>query len=327
MDVIVTSDLTKYYGRARGIDGLDLHVKKGDIFGFIGPNGAGKSTTIRTLLGLIKPTSGEASVLGMDITRERRKILENTGYMPSETAFDHGMRVRDIISYSARLRHKDCSAYAGELCERLALDKNRKIDDLSLGNRKKVSIVCAMQHQPELYIFDEPTSGLDPLMQKAFFEIILEQKARGATVFLSSHVLSEIQRYCNRAAIVREGRVIACDAVENLAKTKAKRVTVYGEGDMAGFCQLEAMETRDFQSSGTSVSFLYHGDMKKLVYRLSGLPVTDLTIAEPDMDEIFLHYYSGESREEGTHYYSGENGEESIDNYNDESGEGRTKRW
>ena len=225
---ITAAALTKYYGKARGIDGLNLEVETGDFFGFIGPNGAGKSTTIRTLLGLISPTSGKAQVLGLDIEKDSRAILQRVGYLPSDTAFYNGMKVREILKLSADLRKKDCSASAAELCERLQLDVNRKVEDLSFGNRKKVGIVCALQHDPELLILDEPTGGLDPLMQHEFFSILQERNRKGVTVFLSSHVLSEIQRYCTRAAVIREGSIVACDSVDNLAQTRAKKVTLRG---------------------------------------------------------------------------------------------------
>ena len=162
MDAIKTTSLTKYYGRARGITDMNLTVEQGDFFGFIGPNGAGKSTTIRTLLGLTSPSEGSAQILGMDISRQKEEILSHVGYMPSEASFYRNMRVRDVIGFSAELRRRDCRAEARNLCERLELDVNKKIRELSLGNRKKVSIVCALQHMPEVCILDEPTSGLDP---------------------------------------------------------------------------------------------------------------------------------------------------------------------
>ena len=201
MHVIETKKLTKYYGKARGIIDLDLRVEQGEFFGFIGPNGAGKSTTIRTLLGLISPTSGSAMLFGKDITTEKEAILQHIGYLPSEALFYQGMKVKDILKLSADLRKRDCTAEAALLCERLQLDISRKAEELSFGNRKKVAIVCALQHKPELLVLDEPTGGLDPLMQKEFFEILRERNQEGASILLSSHVLSEIQRNCTRAAI------------------------------------------------------------------------------------------------------------------------------
>ena len=175
MEAIRIENLSKYYGKARGIEQINLSVAEGEFFGFIGPNGAGKSTTIRTLLGLVSPTGGHAAVLGFDIVKEKEKILARTGYLPSEAMFHSGMRVRDVLKLSAALRKKDCRDVAAGLCERLQLDTGRKVDELSFGNRKKVAIVCALQHEPQLLILDEPTSGLDPLMPKAFFEILRER--------------------------------------------------------------------------------------------------------------------------------------------------------
>ena len=286
MRAIQTTQLTKYYGAARGIVGLDLSVEQGEFFGFIGPNGAGKSTTIRTLLGLIAPTSGSAQVFGMDAVRDREAILRRVGYLPSEAVFYSGMRVRDVFRLSADLRGRDCSAEAKRLCERLQLDAARKADELSFGNRKKVAIVCALQHNPDLLILDEPTGGLDPLMQKEFFEILRERNRSGATVFLSSHVLSEIQRNCTRAAIIRDGRIIACDRVEALAQTSARRVSVRGK------VNLEPLDgIRDRKELGDSVSFLFSGDKNRLLRTLAAGQVDDLSVTEPDLEEVFLHYY------------------------------------
>ncbi|MDE6956136.1 MAG: ABC transporter ATP-binding protein [Oscillospiraceae bacterium] len=208
MPVIQINHLTKTYGKARGITELTLHVPENVCFGFIGPNGAGKSTTIRTLLGLLSPTAGAARVLGLDCVRDREKILDQVGYMPSEAMFYPDMRVSEVIRLSASLRRRDCRAETAALCEALELDTRKRIRELSLGNRKKVSIVCAMQHRPRLYILDEPTSGLDPLVQRAFWAELENRRKEGAAVFLSSHVLYEVQRYCDRAAILREGRLV-----------------------------------------------------------------------------------------------------------------------
>ncbi len=286
MEAIKTEKLTKYYGKARGITGVDLAVEQGEFFGFIGPNGAGKSTTIRTLLGLISPTSGAASVLGKDIIKENRAILENVGYMPSEAAFYPGMRVKDILRLSADLRGKDCGGEAAALCERLKLDTDRKVQELSYGNRKKTAIVCALQSDPALLILDEPTGGLDPLIQREFFDILKERNSRGTTVFFSSHVLHEVQRNCTRAAVIREGRIIACGSVESLANTGAKRVSVRG-----GFEPEALPDVKDVSRGDNTVSFLYGGDIKELLQKLAVSGVEDVNITEPDLEEIFMHYY------------------------------------
>ena len=289
MHVIETKKLTKYYGKARGIIDLDLRVEQGEFFGFIGPNGAGKSTTIRTLLGLISPSSGSAMLFGKDITTEKEAILQHIGYLPSEALFYQGMKVKDILKLSADLRKRDCTAEAALLCELLQLDISRKAEELSFGNRKKVAIVCALQHKPELLVLDEPTGGLDPLMQKEFFEILQERNQQGAAILLSSHVLSEIQRNCTRAAIIRDGRIIACDSVDALSRTNAKRITVHGDVDLDSLSGV-----RDKKASEASVSFLYSGDMNSLLRTLSSGQVYDLTVTEPDLEEVFLHYYEKE---------------------------------
>ena len=214
--MIQIEHLTKTYGKARGVTDLTLHVPAGGCFGFIGPNGAGKSTTIRTLLGLLSPTAGSARVLGLDCVRERNAILAQVGYMPSEAMFYPDMRVSEVVRMSADLRRRDCRAQAAKLCEALELDTHKRIRELSLGNRKKVSIVCAMQHRPRLYILDEPTSGLDPLVQRAFWSELENRRKEGATVFLSSHVLYEVQRYCDRAALIREGRLVVEGTTQEL---------------------------------------------------------------------------------------------------------------
>lgn len=286
MNAVQISNLSKFYGKARGIIDLSLTVEEGEFFGFIGPNGAGKSTTIRTLLGMIRPTFGDAQIFGMSVRRKRKKILENVGYLPSEAIFYSGMRVNDILKLSADLRKTDCHKETQKLCERLQLDVEKKVEELSFGNRKKVAIVCALQHKPRLLILDEPTSGLDPLMQREFFQILRERNERGATIFLSSHVLSEIQRNCTRAAIIRDGRLIACDSVEELSRSSAKRVAVHGQvqlNDLQGIRDLE--ETED------GVSFLYNGDISCLLQTLSEGNIKDLSVSEPDLEEIFLHYY------------------------------------
>ena len=286
MDVIKTAKLTKYYGKSRGIIDLDLNVEQGEFFGFIGPNGAGKSTTIRTLLGLIAPTCGSAMIFGKDITKEKERVLRDIGYLPLEALFYQGMRVKDVLTLSAKLRKKDCKAESELLCERLQLDTARKIEDLSFGNRKKVAIVCALQHRPSLLVLDEPTGGLDPLMQKEFFDILRERNKEGATILLSSHVLSEIQRNCTRAAIIRDGRIIACDSVDVLSQTSAKRITVHGTINLESLSGI-----RDRKETKDSVSFLYSGDMGSLLAVLSSGRVDDLTVTEPDLEEVFLHYY------------------------------------
>jgi ABC-type multidrug transport system, ATPase component len=282
---IAIQNLTKTYGKNRGIENVTFEVAKGEIFGFLGPNGAGKSTTIRCLLGLIKPISGSAEILGCDIVKDHREIMKRIGYIPSETMFYPSMKVSEVIKFAADVRGINCAEEAAKLCERLKVDTKKRIDELSLGNRKKVGIVCAMQHKPELFIFDEPTSGLDPLIQAEFFELVKEYNRQGATCFLSSHVLSEVRKYCHRAAIIREGKLIACDTIENLAHTGAKFVRVEGTNAL----QLEGMSKVTPTDNG--VEFVYSGDMNALLKALSATEVKDLSIEEPSLEDVFMQYY------------------------------------
>lgn len=267
-------NLSKSYGKKRGVTNLTLEVEQGDIFGFLGPNGAGKSTTIRSLLGLIRFQEGKASILGMDVKTQSKEILREIGYMPSEAMFYPSMRVKDVIRFAADMRKTDCSEEAEMLCERLMIDQSKKIEELSLGNRKKVSIVCAMQHKPKLFIFDEPTSGLDPLMQAEFFKLVLEYNRQGTTCFLSSHVLSEVKKYCHHAAIIREGELICTDTVENLTRTNAKRIHMIKDG--------------------VEENFVYKGNLNELFAGFAGHDIEDIVIEEPELDEIFIHYYQAE---------------------------------
>lgn len=273
--------LTKNYGKNRGVRNISFWVEKGDIFGFLGPNGAGKSTTIRSILGLLHFQQGEMKILGMDSVKQQKELLARIGYMPSEAMFYPAMKVRDVIRLAADVRRRDCRAEAEKICGILELDTGKKIEELSLGNRKKVSIVCAMQHKPELLILDEPTSGLDPLMQEAFFQLILDYNSQGTTCFLSSHVLTEVKRYCKNAAIIKEGEIIRVDTVENLSKSNLRKVKIW-----------EAGEER---------SFSYSGNMKELIGKLNGMELSDVLIEEPGLDELFMHYYSetgdGEDKE------------------------------
>ena len=289
MKAVQIEKLSKLYGKNRGIQDLDLTVEEGDCMGFVGPNGAGKSTTMRILLGLIFPSSGSAKVFGKDVVKEKTQILREVGYLPSEAVFYSGLKVKEILSLSSKLRGMDCSAEADRLMERLKLDPDRRVEELSYGNRKKVAIVCALQSNPRLLILDEPTGGLDPFMQREFFEIIRERNREGVTVFLSSHILSEVQRSCKRAAVIREGKVIACDSVEKLAQSSARRVTLYGEAELGNLPGV-----KDLEKGEGVLSFLFSGDMKGLLQRLSEGHIRDLRVAEPDLEEIFLHYYETE---------------------------------
>ena len=286
MQVIKTENLTKYYGDVRGIDGVSLTVPEGAFFGFIGPNGAGKSTLIRTLLGLISPSSGSAKIFDRDILEGKIDNLRDIGYLPAEIEFYSGMKVKDVLRFAAKMRGLNCDDEAKELCRRLDLDIERKVDELSLGNKKKVGIVCALQHKPKLYVLDEPTSGLDPLMQQEFFRILKERNDEGATVFLSSHVLSEIKKYCRSAGIIRAGGLVLVDTVDKLGHTGVKKVSYKGTSGTPELIGIEDVKTDDEQTS-----FLYSGDVKALLSALSLMDISDVSITDPELDEIFINYY------------------------------------
>ncbi|MDP3447300.1 MAG: ABC transporter ATP-binding protein [Eubacteriales bacterium] len=285
---IETKKLTKYYGKARGIVDVDLAVEEGEIFGFIGPNGAGKSTTIRTLLGLIKKSGGSASIFGMDCEKDKVKILSEVGYLPGEVFYYDNMRAVDLLRYSASFFKKDCTARIRELADTLSLDLNKKIEDMSQGNKKKVGIVQGLLHAPRLIILDEPTSGLDPLMQRTFFDLIQRENERGATVLFSSHILSEVQRICDRVAIIKEGRIVDLRSIDDLRKNSYKKVSFTTENPIADF---SLAGVRQIAHDGQQTSFLYSGDINALLSKLASLPLIDADVSEPELEEIFLHYY------------------------------------
>ena len=290
MAIVEVSHLKKYYGAARGIEDVSFSVEEGEFFGFIGPNGAGKSTTIRTLLNLIRPTAGSATIFGKDANRFTPEIAQRVGYLPSEVFYYDGMRAGDLLKYSASFYKKDCSERIKRLAAALDLDLKKKIDDLSFGNRKKVGIVQALLHEPKLIILDEPSAGLDPLMQQRFFELLHEENKKGATVLFSSHVLSEVQKLCNRVAIIKEGRIIQLDAVGAIRDNSYKRVALEAK---------EPLDSSAFQMDGvaslevnlSAASFIFRGNVNQLLAALSKLELVNVTIAEPDLEEIFLHYY------------------------------------
>lgn len=286
--------LTKSYGKSRGIIDVSMQVENGEIFGFIGPNGAGKSTTIRTLLALLRPTSGQANIFGMDCIENSTQIAQRVGYLPSEVFYYDGMRVRDLLAYSAGFYKKDCKKRITELTERLDLDTTKKIDDLSFGNKKKLGIVQGLLHEPDLIILDEPTLGLDPLMQKTFFELIRGENQRGATILMSSHILSEVQRICGRVAIIKEGRILTIDTISALKEKNVRRFVMEAK-DSISPSMLNIEGVKDLAIRDKYCEFIFRGDVNSILSKLSAIPLDSITISEPDLEEIFLHYYSKEA--------------------------------
>ncbi len=288
MDIISTENLTKYYGKTKGIENLSLNVQAGEVFGFVGPNGSGKSTTIRTLLALIHKTSGKAKIFGLDTEKDNTEILKRVGYLPSEVFYYDRMSAKELLNYSASFYPQDCSTRIKELAQTLEVNLDQKIEDMSLGNKKKVGIIQGLLHKPELIILDEPTSGLDPLMQKVFFDLIKEENKKGATIFFSSHILSEVQRLCDRVAIIKNGSIVKIQKMEDLKHNQVKKVElVINEGRF----NKELIGITDYQEKGNEVSFLYQGDLNNLVNRLNELKLINLEISEPSLEEVFLHYY------------------------------------
>lgn len=289
MGIVDLRHLTKTYKGNRGIEDVSFSIEEGEIFGFIGPNGAGKSTTIRTLLNFIYPTSGSATIFGQDIVKDSKTIRQNVGYLPSEIHYYDDMKVMDLLTYSARFHKKLDQVRLRKLAARLELDLTRKIEDLSFGNRKKVGIVQALLHEPKLIILDEPTSGLDPLMQSHFFELLTEERDRGATIFFSSHILSEVQKMCDRVAIIKEGKLINVDTIEHLTKNKVKNITITLE--QTGQIELELSGIVKKEIHDNEIKLLYSGEIKVLLSKLNELPIQDVLIEEPSLEEVFMHYY------------------------------------
>ncbi len=289
MNIIETNHLTKYYGKSRGIVDVSFNVEEGEIFGFVGPNGAGKSTTIRLFCSLIYPSSGEAKIFGKDVIKYGPEIRQDIGYLPSEVFYYDRMKVIDLLKYSASFYQKDCTERMYELADIMELELKRRIDDLSYGNRKKVGIVQGLMHHPKVLLLDEPTSGLDPLMQNRFYELIREENERGATVFLSSHILGVVQKMCTRVAIIKEGSVIKIEDIKTLQKDNYKKIRVTAtdldpaQFDLEGVLNLE-------KENGV-VGFFYKGDINVITRKISENEVSDVTIEEPTLEEIFMHYY------------------------------------
>lgn len=287
MESIKIKNLTKTYGKARGIDNIDLTINKGEIFGFIGPNGAGKSTTIKCIMNLINKNSGDIYINEKNDVKSNYKVKEEIGYLPSEIHLYEDLTVKKMLEYSESFYKKDCSKRKKELVKRLDIDLNKKIDQLSLGNLKKVGIVLALMHQPKIVIMDEATSGLDPLMQEQFYEILEEEKQKGTTIFFSSHILSEIKRICDKVAIIREGKIIKIDTIENLSDSQLIKVTI--ESDQINQIKEELKLQEEIKND--ELKFMYKEDINKLINVLSKYQIKKMLLEESSLEEIFIHYY------------------------------------
>lgn len=293
MNVIELNGLTKSYGKARGIVNVSFHVEEGEIFGFIGPNGAGKSTTIRTLLGLIHPTSGSATIFGKDSVKDAPEIAKDIGYLPSEVFYYDNMKVIDLLNYSASFYKKDCSKRIKELAAIMELDLTKKIDDLSYGNKKKVGIVQGLLHEPKLIILDEPTGGLDPLMQQKFFDLLRGENKKGTTILFSSHILSEVQKLCDRVAIIKEGKIIEVEKMSTLKQDTYKKIKIETVSNQDGK-QFEVPGVTKLTQEDHFISFLFKGNINLIMKKIAEMEIRNVWIEEPSLEEIFLHFYEKE---------------------------------
>jgi ABC-2 type transport system ATP-binding protein len=294
---IETAAITKFYGESPGIIDLDLQVQVGEVFGFIGPNGAGKSTSIRVLLNFLFPTRGAGTVLGLDIIEDSIEIRRRTGYLPGDLSMYDTMTAREFLSYFANLRKVDTKREMASLAERFELDLDRKIKDFSTGNRQKVGVVNAFMHEPELLILDEPTAGLDPLMQQEFQTLINEVRAAGRTVFLSSHILPEVDRIADRVGIVRENRLIAVDSVEGFKAKARSTVTVQFAGAVkeSAFADLNGVQSTESRNHGSVLTVTVSGSLDAVIKEASHHDVVSISTRDSELEEVFLSYYAGDS--------------------------------
>jgi ABC-2 type transport system ATP-binding protein len=289
--VIETTELTKRYPGKLALDHLNLSVHKGEIFGYLGPNGAGKSTTIRLLLDLIRPTEGSARLLGMDTRRQSVAIKRHIGNLPSEAQLWDHLTGEQVLRYLCNLRPGCDWNYANQLAERLYLDLTIRTRDYSTGNRRKLGLIQALMHRPALLILDEPTSGLDPLMQQTFYELMREIRADGRTVFLSSHVLSEVEAICDRVGILREGRLQAVERITDLTRVHYRWVTLYSDRafDRAEWSALPGVSDVSLVAGG--IRMRAAGSLDAIVKQAAQITVQDMRIEEPGLEDIFLTYY------------------------------------
>lgn len=297
VNIIDINNLTKRYGKARGIEDITFQVAEGEIFGFIGPNGSGKSTTIRTLLNFLYPTSGSAKILGKDVVKDSKYIRQHIGYLPSEVHYYDDMKVNELLRFSSGFYSGNAEKHALLLAQRLQLDTTRKIEDLSFGNKKKVGIIQALMHEPKLLILDEPTAGLDPLMQSIFFDLLKELQQKGTTIFFSSHYLGEVQKLCDRVGIIKEGRMIKIENMEDMRANQFKKVHLHFHGKWENKIQIQGVLQEHI--TDTSYEFIYNGHTRELLEQLRFIPFDDVTIEEPSLEEVFMHYYE---KEEGEHH-------------------------
>ena len=288
-NAIEIKNLTKNYGRQRGIENINLEIPKGIVYGFIGPNGAGKSTTIKCIMNMIRKNSGEIIINGKKVENKNYEVKQEIGYLPSEIHLYEDLTVKKLLKYSASFYKKDCTQKTEKLVKRLEIDINKKIEELSLGNLKKVGITLALMHNPQFIIMDEATSGLDPLMQEEFYKILEEEKAEGKTIFFSSHILNEVKRICDKVAIIKEGKIVKIEDIESLEDTNIIKVKIEAEEIEKLEKELEIEQVITKQEN--KIEFLYSKEINSLIEKISKYKISKLLIQEIDIEEIFMHYY------------------------------------
>jgi ABC-2 type transport system ATP-binding protein len=286
-EVIKIKNLSKYYGNIMGVKNINLTINQGEIFGFIGPNGAGKSTTIRAMLNFLFPTSGKIEIFGLDSVEDSNLIKEKVGYVPSEVNYYDYMKVRDLFNFNKSLYPNVTQKEIDRLCKLFDLNQNRKINKLSFGNKKKVAIIQALMFNPQLLIFDEPTNGLDPLIQNKLFDELLTRQKQGVTIFLSSHNLREVEKYCDRVGIVRNGKIIDVKKIDQLNNKNIKKVVI----KLIKKINLSLEGISDLIYKNKELSFKYKGEISKLLNTLSEVEVLDVNIIPLSLEEDFLDYY------------------------------------
>lgn len=289
MDAIDLKGLGHLYRNGKGVKRVDLQVKQGEVFGFLGPNGAGKTTLIRTLLGFLSPTAGSATVLGLDIVRDRRQVSARVGYLASNPALYDALTGYQNLDFAMKVRGVKDYARLKDLAGRLGVDLGQRFKTLSRGSKQKVAILNALVHDPDVLILDEPTTGLDPLVQEAVRSLIIEERSRGKTVFMSSHDLAEVEAVADRVGIIKEGEMVTVDRVENLRKQRMKYVSFEPEGDWSELPRISGVVS--LRQDGRKVKFTYTGAIPALVSAMQKWGIVDLSITDPPLEEVFLSFY------------------------------------
>ena len=286
--ILEIKNLTKYYGKIKGVENVSLNLEEGEIFGFIGPNGAGKSTTIRAIMNLINKNSGEVLVEGKEFKKDDVKIKERIGYLPSEVNLYEDYTVKEMLDYHERFYKKDIHKRRLDLVNRFEIDEKKKIEDLSTGNLKKIGITLAFMHEPKILILDEPINGLDPIMQNVFYDLLKEEKAKGRTIFYSTHMLSEVSKICDRVGIIKEGELIKIEKIEDLSKKNLVFVTITSEQSKD---IVKELKIKVVEEDGNTIKFGNNLPHDTLIKKLSKYNIERILIEEATLEDLFIHYY------------------------------------